>query len=215
MNQLILFYPTGLIGLLICLVTRSPYAHAAILVDGVLWDASEGRGNFAQSDIDLASRRHLAVPFIGDLSGWLQAMQGKRYDYAGIAGWIFGRNRADKVYCFEAAWHALKAVGIAVGDQPGRLSGSDLVELVVLAPYAALRVWALSTVRYVLGPRFVLLIAPGDVVKSLEVLHAAKRAVGRELLPDIIGRVFGCPSAALAVEAELLKIPWIQAAVEA
>lgn len=129
-NKLYLFYPTSLIGFLICLVTRSPYAHAAVMVDGVLYDASENRHTFDRSDIDPRQRGHISIEFAGDLRPWLENMMGRRYDWRGVIMWLFGKGDDDRVYCFEAAWHALHTAGVVSGHQPKRLSGSDLYALV-------------------------------------------------------------------------------------
>lgn len=128
-NKLYLFYPTSLIGLIICLVTRSPYAHAAIEMGGVLYDASEHRGSFGRSDIDVTKRGHIWIEFSGDLSPWLMRLTGSKYDWLGVFGWLWKRNRPGRFYCFEAAWQALYEVGIVSGSQPARLSGSDLLEI--------------------------------------------------------------------------------------
>jgi len=144
-NKLYLFYPNSLIGFIISLVTRSPFAHAAIEYCGVLYDASETRGNFARSTIDLSQRAHLCLEFPGDLSTWVleMTMPPKKYDWIGVLGWLFSANDRSKFHCFEAAWSALHAVGIATpinrsprlhqrrDDPPGHLSGSDLLTMMV------------------------------------------------------------------------------------
>lgn len=129
LNRLYLFYPTSIIGFLICLVTRSPFAHAAVMFNGVLYDASESRGDFGVSSIDPAIRKHFYIEFSGDLRGWLERMLPMNYDYPGVFLWLLGINRRSKVYCFEAAWHALHDAKVVSGRQPSRLSGSDLLTL--------------------------------------------------------------------------------------
>ncbi len=135
-NILYLFYPNSVIGWIICLITRTPYAHTAISVGGVLWDSSESRGDFNRSEIDLSKRKHVAVPFAGDLSVWLKVMQGTKYDWLGVFGWVFKWNMPNKYFCFEASWEALKLVGIVSGVMPENLTAQHL--LVSLAKYKSL-----------------------------------------------------------------------------
>ena len=129
-NKLYLFYPASLLGWLISVVTRSPFCHAAIEVDGVLWDASESRGYFGRSGIDVSKRKHVCLEFAGDLSSWLDFLQGREYDWIGVLGWLFHANSRRRFYCFEAAWLALSQCGIAKGSMPTQLSGSDLAAII-------------------------------------------------------------------------------------
>lgn len=154
-NKLYLFYPATLIGWLISLVTRSPFCHAAIEVDGVLYDSSENRATFGVSTIDPSKRRHISLTFGGDLGGWLRYMQGKEYDWAGVLGWLFRADSKRRFYCFEAAWMALRHVGVVRGGLPTQLSGSDL--LVLFSQYlqggtggevASLALQILHTINY-------------------------------------------------------------------
>lgn len=126
-NKLYLFYPVSIIGFIISLVTRSPFSHAAIEYNGVLYDSSESRGSFGVSDFDPSKRPHVVFRFYGNLQPWLDHMTGRKYDWKGVLLWVIKRNHRDKFYCFEAAWAALKVAGVVEGDQPKRLSGSDLM----------------------------------------------------------------------------------------
>ena len=111
-NKIALFTvsPTSLTALLISAVTRCPYSHAAICVDGVWWHASESTGQFSKMNLTKFAKRHCSVfSFEGDLQGWVKKMDGIRYDWKGILGWakrcVGFRYTADdkKFYCFEAA----------------------------------------------------------------------------------------------------------------
>jgi len=126
-NVLYLFYPNSFIGLLICLITRTPFAHTAISIDGVLWDSSESRGDFNQSDIDLTKRKHIAIPFEGDLSDWLSKMYGTKYDWLGVFGWVFKWNTPNKYFCFEASWEALHSLGLVAPKMPLKLTAQYLL----------------------------------------------------------------------------------------
>lgn len=126
-NTLYLFYPNSLIGWIICLITRTPYAHTAISVNGVLWDSSESRGDFNRSTIDLSKRKHVAIRFKGDLTGWLEKMQGTKYDWLGVFGWLFRWNTPNKYFCFEASWEALNIAGLVSSAMPENLTAQHLL----------------------------------------------------------------------------------------
>lgn len=134
-NKIYLFKPRGILGEIITLVTRCEYSHSAVEVDGVLYDASETRGEFGRSDPDIFSgswfrprRKYVVVEFSGDMSPWLDFMAGAQYDWKGVLGWIFRANDITKFYCFEATWAALKFAGITKTEtMPDRLSGCDLL----------------------------------------------------------------------------------------
>lgn len=131
MNKLYLFKPTSLLGYVICLVTGSPYSHAAIEYDGVLYDSSETRGGFARSQIDVTTRDHVAYGFEGDLSGWFDRMEYKKYDWVGALGWMFKCDNPNRFYCFETAWAALLSAGIVHTGYPDYLDGTVLEEVMI------------------------------------------------------------------------------------
>lgn len=118
MNRIALFMgsPRSLTGVLINLVTNCPYSHAAIEVDGTWYHASEKLGCFGVVDIEsFSDRRCVIYEFEGNLSDWVEIMNGKKYDWRGIFGWAMysvGLNRMSsgnpkQFYCFEAAINAL------------------------------------------------------------------------------------------------------------
>lgn len=155
MNKLYLFYPDGAVGRLIKHVTGSPFSHAAIEYNGVIYDASEERGDFNVSHIKPETRKHIVIEFAGDLSGWLARMTGKKYDWPGVLGWVFAANSKKRVYCFEAAWQALKDAGVVSGVQPRRLSGSDLLAAVIARS-------SLTTVESIIEAKILVdLVCPG------------------------------------------------------
>jgi len=112
MNKIALFTvtPRSLTALLIAAVTRCPFSHAAICVNGTWWHASEKHGGFSKMQTADYLERHCTVlSFDGDLNEWVKSMDGKAYDWHGIAGWVkrvlgMKYNADDhKFYCFEAA----------------------------------------------------------------------------------------------------------------
>lgn len=127
MNRVLLFKPSTFSGRVICWVTNSDFSHAAVEVDGVLYDSSESRGTFGVSSIDPSVREHIAYEFTGDLSSWVHSMKGKEYDWRGVIGWIFSRNDRKKFYCFETAWSALVHSEVIFTPQPDRVSGTHIV----------------------------------------------------------------------------------------
>lgn len=124
----------------ILLATGCPYAHAAVEVDGVLYDASETRGTFDRADrARFIGRQCLVCEVDGDLSGWLQAMDGKRYDYRGVLGWLVcrwwrrGCGAKQQFYCFESANEALRFLKRKHVPE-GAVSGCDLLDVMPGAP---------------------------------------------------------------------------------
>lgn len=122
-----LFFPISWVGLIICLVTKSRFSHAAVEIDGVLYDSSETRAKFGKSEVDLRSRPHVVFEFEGDMTEWLASMEGKRYDWKGVMGWIFNKQDKNKFYCFETVWSALEHLKI-VGPQPDKVSGKTIYQ---------------------------------------------------------------------------------------
>jgi len=124
----------SLASLLIALVTKSRWSHAAVLVDGVLYDASETREKFGRSDIKLDSTRgctiwHLPDDCTGALTHWVGCNTHRRYDWPGVILWVLGVHRPDRWYCFEAAMAALHYAGIVKKVEcKGSISANDLNE---------------------------------------------------------------------------------------
>jgi len=98
---------TSFISKSISKVLKSPYSHAAILINGVLFDASEKRGSVGK-DHTLSRTyrgRTIVVYQVQDSSkfmeGWAQGQVGRSYDYLGVLGWFLRLGSIKKVYCFE------------------------------------------------------------------------------------------------------------------
>ncbi len=120
-------------------VTGSDITHSAVLVNGSLYDSSETRGKFARANIKKLKKRKVEVYPLGaspdQVNAWLAHHLERRYDYAGILGWmvysLVGRffstsklNAQSKVYCFEATARLVADVqGLKFRTH---LSGQDL-----------------------------------------------------------------------------------------
>lgn len=138
-NIVYLVKPSSFKGWVISLVTKTPYSHAVIEIGGICYDASESRGNFDVSDIDLSKRKYTAFVVEGDLSEWLSHNYGRGYDWRGVLGWIFDRKGdPDKFYCFEAVRDALMFLGISKAKLK-RTTGIDILVDIALAKRRGVR----------------------------------------------------------------------------
>lgn len=126
MNKIYLYKPNSFWGRVITFVTRSPYSHTAVEINGIVYDSSETRGTFAQSDIIPQTREHDVFVFDGDLTVWLWTMKGKKYDWQGVWGYIFGINNKNKFYCFETSYSALMFLEIAKAPMPYKVNGNTV-----------------------------------------------------------------------------------------
>lgn len=134
-NKIALFTlsPRSLTALLIATVTRCPFSHAAICVDGTWYHASETTGGFGKLNMtDYADRHCTMLNFNGDLTQWVKDMNGKEYDWKGILGWakralgLSYQANDRKFYCFEAALTGVLTARLADMDQyPSRRGQLD------------------------------------------------------------------------------------------
>jgi len=128
MIQIYLIEPNSFIGYLITFITGSKYSHAAIAINGILYDSSEKRGDFNVSDVHLNKRKYVCYELKGNLSEWLAMNIGREYDWVGVIGWLFKANDKTKFYCFEAIYSALMYLNI-VKETKKSLSGDDLKDI--------------------------------------------------------------------------------------
>ena len=116
-----LFEPNGILGYLITIVTGCKYSHSAVGIlydDGSedIYDASEKRGDFArEDDLDYLfkgfckpTRKYVYYDFEGDATPVIESLEGKKYDWKGVFGWLFKSQDKSKFYCFEVNWLALE-----------------------------------------------------------------------------------------------------------
>lgn len=131
MHKIYLFKPVSLFGRIISFVTRSPYSHSAVEIDGVIYDSSEKRGSFGIANINLSDRFHIEFEVEGDLSGWLKRMEGTQYDWVGIFGWFFKFNDYTRFYCFEATYEALVEINVTERKVLPRIDGNTIKAILV------------------------------------------------------------------------------------
>jgi len=122
--------PTSLASWLIKIVTKSKYTHAAVQIGTRYYDSSETRGSVGRRVISTLSNRTCVVlavepDGIVDIGSWVQSQLGRKYDWYGIFGWIFGHQNPEDVYCFEWVWELLD-VASGVEPRPNSISGDDL-----------------------------------------------------------------------------------------
>lgn len=130
-----LYTPRSIWGELICLFTNSRFSHATIEINGVMYDSSEKRGSFDVSLIDNKTREYTQYTiWCKDLSPWVKSMEGKKYDWVGVFGWIFGCNDRSKFYCFETIYSALVYAGLTEPtDKP--VSANTIISVLAKSLY--------------------------------------------------------------------------------
>jgi len=122
------------ISMLIAIITKTPWTHAAFEIDGKWYDASESRGDFNEVDIKKSMRGRLAhVWRLGNrlaVRNLIEDHKGEPYDYKGVLGYIWKKGNDRRFYCFEAVMAASLLV-----KQPDvlpnlkRVNGLDILNL--------------------------------------------------------------------------------------
>jgi hypothetical protein len=97
---------------LVRLVTRSPYSHCEIVIDGVCWSSSIRDGGVRAKRIDLDSGHWHVIPLHTDPAralAWFKSHMGQGYDWLGVLRFIvpFIPQRAGRWFCSEACAAAL------------------------------------------------------------------------------------------------------------
>jgi len=94
-------------SLMISYLTKTPWSHAAVEIDGVWYDASESRGDFSQCDVKKKMKGRLAhVWRIGNriaVRNKIEENLGTRYEYKGLLGYALSSKKDKRFYCFELA----------------------------------------------------------------------------------------------------------------
>ncbi|MEO8206753.1 MAG: hypothetical protein ABI615_11275 [Chthoniobacterales bacterium] len=123
--RLALYKGTSLLSRAIQWQTRSEYSHAAFLLSdgsvieawqcgGVLHNAHIGTAHEDGTPVDVFTIKGLTRSMEHDLIGLLTEELGKRYDFAGILGFIDRVKQPvdDKWFCSELVFAKLEEVGI-------------------------------------------------------------------------------------------------------
>lgn len=140
-------------------------------------------------------------------------MTGKKYDWLGVFGWLFGLGDKNKFYCFDAARHALRAVGIVSDDKHRQISGFDLInDLLRYSERLAgggLMACAISVIKEVQSD------FEADILECLSgphgediassVVDIALSATGAETVIDALVMVKSDKDLAITLESEMYK----------
>jgi len=108
-------------SIVISIVTKENYSHAALLYKGKLYDASEKRksgAGFGGYLKDYGSRG-CEIYDIGkfNINQFLKHNKGVKYDWEGVFGWLFHKDNPRKLYCYEYVLKLLVFIDI-IGSVP-------------------------------------------------------------------------------------------------
>ncbi len=119
---------------IISFFTSCDITHAAVMIDGVVYDASESRGGVSKvGSIDVFGGRNVFLYDI-DLTDihlanarlFAHGTVGRKYDWHGVLGWVFGfKGKRKRFYCFEYVWECMRAAGVDIAPKH-QISGCDL-----------------------------------------------------------------------------------------
>ena len=128
---------TSIISLLIAIVTGSVYTHAALIVEGCLYEATEDKGEVINTrKLSDFGKREVVVFDLPDpdMFGrvWAKAQVGRKYDWKGVFGWLLSNEDRKKFYCFEYAYFTIQKTGRALSHLQ-RVSGNTILETMLSA----------------------------------------------------------------------------------
>ena len=120
---------TGLRGLLDAAVrwwTRGPYSHVELVMeDGTCWSASARDGGVRSKRVNTASGNWDVYEIDGDEAAavtWFEAHRGRKYDYAGLFGFVWR-----PCYGAESRFFCSEAIAAALGvAEPWRFDPNTL-----------------------------------------------------------------------------------------
>ena len=125
----------GIVGNLISWQTRGPYCHAAIEVDGMIYEAGGGNGLDpvkCYPSVGEWDRYAVEVENPEKLIGWLRSQLGKPYDWRMVLRFVTrqqeARETSGKWFCSELVFAALKHAGVSLFNEtePWEVSPSML-----------------------------------------------------------------------------------------
>lgn len=126
-----LFCGTSLISRMIRWHTRGLWSHAAIVIDGVVYEAREGRGvikrrwgtsGYPDKAWTLRTPvEALSLEQVEAMKNWLDVQMGSPYDYVQVSRFLtrfkWTRRMSDgKWFCSELVFEAFKQVGVDLFD---------------------------------------------------------------------------------------------------
>lgn len=129
-----IFYkaPGSIFDRLIRIVTRSPYSHVELVIDGVCWSSSQPDGGVRGKRFAIDPARWDTLHIQADAAAvaiWFAGHQGTPYDYLGalrcVIKWL--PNSATKWFCSEACAAALRI------DNSARMTPGELYDFLKTA----------------------------------------------------------------------------------
>lgn len=120
---------------------RDSYSHVELeFSDGVMFSASqyENRTRFARRNPNSAAWVEVGLPLSWEEEAVVRQFCQRRdnlgYDYAGVAGFVFGNpDENSKWFCSEVCVAALQVVGMFGEVNPSKVSPNDMYNLLVEA----------------------------------------------------------------------------------
>lgn len=119
---------------------RDTFSHVELLFDdGLMFSASQYENKvrfkphsytgkaWVRVDLDLTPEQ------VKQVRQWCEKQVGKKYDYLGIAGFVFGnRDNSNKWFCSEVCTAALQQVGKFRGVKASKVSPNKLAKMLNL-----------------------------------------------------------------------------------
>ena len=131
--RILLFEPNwrSPISVLISIITRTPFTHAMIEIDGKYYDSSESRGDFNITSKHLMKGRLVyewKFKSESKIEEFISQNLGRKYDYKGVFFYTFGKQDNKKFYCFEAALTIAKLIKGDLNKLPKQCNGGHILE---------------------------------------------------------------------------------------
>jgi len=136
--QLILFHTKWncLISVLISVLTLSKYSHAAIVINGAVYDAIDGDFSCIGRIEDIDISRKISLFDIShtvrhDINEEIEAMilNCKRFSYSTIKAYV--KNSEGDIYCFKAVASILNKAGMSI-EKTGRINAHTIMKCMKL-----------------------------------------------------------------------------------
>lgn len=125
--HILLYRGRGLLNALIRWQTRGAFAHAAIWVDGTVYESKQWKGVLKRKSTpedDIAAQRFEVAHLTGndtavaEMVAWLEKHVGKPYDYLSVLRFLSRRQEScasrGKWFCSELVFAALQKAGVQI-----------------------------------------------------------------------------------------------------